>query len=219
MKIILDDHYKRIVNEIFDKLGEGSFIVGGFIRDYLLNKKSDDIDFACPILPNDIHSLFPDSLFYPKFGTASFYIDKIHFTIASFRKESDYKDYRHPQNVTFVKSFKEDYLRRDFTINSLYLNEAGFIFDPSNMGIDDLKNKKIRFISDPNIRIYEDPLRIIRALRFSYKLHLDIEEKSYDAIIKNKDLIKKINRNKIMEELHKIDEVNRKKIIQILDIK
>lgn len=219
MKIIFNSEQKKIIDFVFERLNCEAYIVGGFVRDYLLDRKSDDLDFACPLLPDEIHTLFPDSLFYQRFGTASFNMGNTHITIASFRKESDYKDFRHPQNVVFVKSFYEDFYRRDFTINALYSDKFGNIFDPSKSGLEDLKNKLIRFILTPDIRVKEDPLRMIRAMRFSLDLGFEIEKNTYESIMKNINLLRLLNKNKIMEELHKTDEINRNRIIEILHIK
>ena len=99
----------------------------------------------------------------------------IKFDITTLRKESAYLDYRHPSKITFVKDLKIDYLRRDFTINALYMDETLKIIDYTN-GVNDLKNHLLRMIGDPYLRTKEDPLRILRAVRFAITFDLKIEE-------------------------------------------
>ncbi|MBR4275094.1 MAG: hypothetical protein IKQ34_03705, partial [Bacilli bacterium] len=117
-------------------------------------------------------------------------------------QEGEYNDSRHPSNVIFVKDPKLDYVRRDFTINAMYLDEDYNVIDFST-GQEDLKKKLIRFIGDPYKRIEEDPLRIARAERFAKTLGFEIEEKTQQAIKDKRDLLGKLNPEKLKEEQRK----------------
>ena len=142
---------------------------------------------------------------FEKFGTVRVKVDGVHVDITTLRKEGEYIDYRHPSKVTYVKDIEEDYVRRDFTINAIYMDENFNVIDPSGLGLKDLKDKLIRFIGDPEKRIKEDPLRILRAERFETNLGFKIEDNTYLAIKKNRHLLDKINPDKIKEEYRKMN--------------
>ncbi len=184
-------------------IGEELFLVGGSTRDLLLNREVDDLDFATSADPTFIHALFPDKLYFEKFGTTTFKIEKYHITLASYRRESDYTDFRHPNKVEFLKDYKEDSRRRDFTINALYGSITGEILDPTGNGLKDIAEKRIRIIGDPNVRLKEDPLRILRAFRFSEELSFTLDESLRKAIKEDEELLSMLSPNKIMEEIRK----------------
>ena len=193
--------------EVFKKLAKlfndnnyRLFMIGGTSRDYLLNKEVYDYDFVSDATPDDMKEFLKDANYhFEKYGSVRVKVDNVHVDITTLREEDSYLDSRHPSKIRFVK---EDYVRRDFTINAIYMDENLKVIDPSN-GLVDLKNKTIRFIGDPEIRIKEDPLRILRAERFSKKLNFVIEPKSLEAIQKYRYLLDKINPEKIKEELRK----------------
>ena len=135
------------------------------------------------------------------------YFDEEKFDYTTLRKEKHYKDSRHPSTVEFVKSPKLDYKRRDFTINALYIGEDFSLYDFAK-GQKDLKNKVIRMIGNPLKRIKEDPLRILRAIRFSLMLHFEIDLKLKKAIHKSVNFLEKLNKDKIKQELLKIKNVD-----------
>lgn len=214
MKFNIQEPFLSLFKEIQDELGkENVFLVGGFVRDGLLNKKSSDLDIACSLNPEIIFSHYPDALHFFKYGTFSFKRNNIHTTIASMRKEDDYIDFRHPNKIEFVNSLFIDYERRDFTINALYVNDNRDIIDPSGLGVSDLENYTIRIIGDKKKRLTEDPLRIIRAYRFSYELGFSFEEETKEAINDSLSLLKKLNKNKIREEILKVDRCYRLNIL------
>ena len=157
-------------------------MVGGFVRDTLLQRETHDMDFATDVSLSTLTSLFPHSLVFAKFGTLSFRKDGVDITIAHFRKEGDYQDHRHPLKVEFISSYQEDSIRRDFTINALYVSKDFEIHDPTGYGLADCESRILRFIGEPEKRIQEDPLRIIRALRFQEELSLTMEENTRKAI-------------------------------------
>lgn len=185
--------------ELFKAHGYRLYLIGGSARDYLLKREFIDLDLTTDATPSEMKSFLPKMDYtYAKFGNVH---DK-HLDITTLRVEGDYKDYRHPSVVRFTKKLEEDYLRRDFTINALYIDRDLKVYDFCN-GLEDLKNKIIHFIGDPNKRVEEDPLRILRAERFAKKLGFTIEPNSLKAMNNNKRLLEKLNSNKIKEEIKK----------------
>lgn len=196
--------FNKLAN-LFNENGFSLFMIGGTSRDYLLNLEVLDYDFVSDATPEDMKKFLPEANYhFEKYGSVKVKIDGVHVDITAFRKEEGYLDYRHPSKITYVKSIDEDYVRRDFTINAIYIDKDMKVIDPSG-GLIDLKNKTIRFIGDPETRIKEDPLRILRAERFKEKLNFKIEEKSLLAINKYRYLLDKLNPEKIKEELRKLN--------------
>lgn len=188
---------------LFNSNGFRLYMIGGTTRDYLLGREVFDYDFVSDATPDEMKSFLKDANYqFAKFGSVRIKVDRIHIDITTLRKEGEYLDYRHPSSITYVKSLDEDYVRRDFTVNAIYMDEHFKIIDPSN-GVKDLENKLIRFIGEPEKRIKEDPLRILRAERFAKKLNFEIEENSKAAIEKYRYLLDKINPDKIKEEISK----------------
>ena len=186
--------------DVFSKHGFSLYLVGGSARDYLLHKDFTDFDLATDATPNDMRRFLKDADYtYDRFGNVHYK----HIDITTLRVEDEYFDYRHPSKVKFTKDIKEDYKRRDFTINALYIDKNLKVYDFCN-GSKDLKDKVIRFIGDPNKRVKEDPLRILRAIRFIKTLGFVIEPKSLEAIQQNKNLLCRLNSDKIKQELAKM---------------
>lgn len=197
------DIFKRLA-KLFNENGFSLFMIGGTSRDYLLKLEVFDYDFVSDATPEDMKKFLPDANYsFEKYGSVKIKLDGVHADITTFRKEEEYLDYRHPSKITYVKTILEDYVRRDFTINAIYIDKDMKVIDPSG-GLEDLKNKVIRFIGDPETRIKEDPLRILRAERFKEKLNFRIEEKSLAAINKYRYLLDKLNPDKIKEEQRKL---------------
>ena len=191
---------------IFNNHGYRLYMVGGTTRDYLLDKDVLDYDFVTDATPDEMKTFLPDANYrFANFGTVRLKDEEIKVDIATMRVEGEYKDYRHPSYVKYVKTIKEDYVRRDFTINAIYIDEHFNIIDYVN-GIDDLEHKVIRFIGDPVKRIKEDPLRILRAERFQKKLGFTIEEEAKKAMKKYHYLLDELNPQKVIEELHKLED-------------
>lgn len=191
------------LSKIFNDHNYRLYMIGGTTRDYLLGLDVFDYDFVTDATPNEIKQFLPDSDFtFEKFGAVKIKVDNVKVDVTTLRIEDDYEDYRHPGKIKFTKSIQEDYVRRDFTINAIYIDENFKVIDPSN-GVEDLKNKIIRFIGDPEKRIKEDPLRILRAERFSKKLGFNFEEKTKKSIEKLHYLVEKLNPDKIKQELKK----------------
>ena len=198
---------------VFNKIQEGSSadtvtarFVGGCVRKYLSNDKIDDIDIATTLSAEEIKKKFLNTKFNIvetgiKHGTVTLVTDKFNLEITTLRKDVE-TDGRHAE-VEYIDDWQLDSERRDFTINSIYLDINGKIFDPQ-MGTVDLKNNNVKFIGDPQKRIEEDYLRIIRFLRFKIMYDSKVELSTINAIKQNLDGIKKISKERILIELYKI---------------
>ena len=193
----------KFLDKTFKENGFSIFEVGGSVRDEILGIEVFDFDFATDATPEDMMKFLKDANdTFAKYGCIKYKGEHGRAEITTFRVEEEYDDFRHPTKIKFVKSLKEDYLRRDFTINAIYKDVDGNIYDPAN-GVEDIKNKVIRFIGEPEKRIKEDPLRILRAKRFASKLGFEIEPKTAKAMEKLSYLLEKLNPDKIKEEERK----------------
>ena len=198
---------------VFKKLQQGfpneqktAMFVGGCVRKYLSNEKIDDIDIATSLTTDQIKEKFQDTRFKViesgvKHGTVTLISDKLKLELTTLRKDIK-TDGRHA-TIEYTDDWQEDSERRDFTINAIYLDITGKIFDPQ-LGTVDLKNCNIKFIGDPQKRIQEDYLRIIRFIRFSLEYMSEVELTTIEAIKLNLDGIKKISKERILSELFKI---------------
>ena len=180
--------------------------VGGCVRKYLMGEKIDDIDIATSLTPDQVKEKFKDTKFNVidtgiKHGTVTLILDKLKLELTTLRKDIT-TDGRHAE-VEYTDNWKEDSNRRDFTINAIYLDTYGNIFDPQ-LGKKDLENNIVKFIGDPQKRIEEDYLRIVRFIRFSIDFQNKIEESTIVALKLNLNGIKQISKERIFLELHKI---------------
>lgn len=206
----IPEEIKKVINDL-ERNGFKAHLVGGCVRDFLRGVKPEDWDIATSARPEEIVNIFPKTFLNNKFGTVAVLTDSKEknlkeVEITPYRKEGEYKDKRHPDNVEWVKSIEEDLKRRDFTINAMAikLSNSDFeIIDPFN-GAEDLKNKIIRAAGKPEERINEDALRMMRAVRFSITLGFEIEEETAEAIKKNANLLKDISGERIRDEFVKI---------------
>ena len=206
--------------KIFAKNGFTLYMVGGSARDYILGRDTTDLDLASDALVEQaiefLSSEFQISTPFQRMGNLKMKLDDVRVDITTLRKEGDYSDSRHPRTIEFIKDIEIDSNRRDFTINSLYLDKGlDTIFD-FHGGIDDLVGNRIRMIGDPLIRLAEDPLRILRALRFAVKLNFTIDDTLDNAIRKSVCLLEKLNPSKVEEELRKLFAINEVRAHQIL---
>lgn len=193
------------LNRIFKDNGYSLYLVGGTVRDFLLKLPLTDLDVTTDATPSDIKKFFTGDASYnfEKFGAVTIHFENQRFDLTTLRKEKGYFDSRHPTKITFVKETKKDYKRRDFTINGMYLDERFNLIDYCN-GKNDLDKKIIKTIGNPYKRLKEDPLRIIRAIRFALAFSFAIDEKLKKAIHKRKCLLDKLNKDKIKQDLLKI---------------
>jgi len=198
---------------VFKTLQQGSTsdkvvarFVGGCVRKYLTKDSIDDIDIATTLNTDEIKERFKDSNFKVvdtgvKHGTVTLVSDEFKLELTTLRKDVE-TDGRHA-HVEYINDWQLDSERRDFTINAIYLDINGKIFDPQN-GLIDLKNKNVKFIGDPQKRIEEDYLRIIRFIRFKIMYDSKVEPSTSQAIKLNLNGIKKISKERILVELFKI---------------
>ena len=203
MIISMPKQVKNILNTFYNNNYE-AFIVGGCVRDAILNKEPKDFDITTSSTPDITQKLFnktiPTGL---QHGTVTVIIDGESYEVTTYRTEGNYLDNRHPEKVEFVTNIKDDLSRRDFTINALAYNDKKGLIDYFN-GLEDLNNKVIRAVGNPDKRFQEDALRMLRAIRFSCQLDFKIEEITYLAIKNNYLLIKNISNERIRDELCKI---------------
>ena len=204
MRFDLDKDVKFILKQL-NKNGTG-FLVGGAVRDKILNKDPGDYDFATDIEYSELKRIFAD--YNPKemgahFGILMIKVNGKSYEIAKFRKETGVYNSRYPKEIKFVKTIEEDLSRRDFTINSLAYNEETGIIDLYG-GRQDIKRKVISFVGKPKLRIEEDALRILRAFRFISKLGFNLDRKTAEAIYKKRKFLTKISKERIFDELSKI---------------
>jgi poly(A) polymerase len=188
--------------------GKELYLVGGYVRDSILGIESDDLDFATNLLPDEIiQVLESNNLKYwivgKAFGTISTQVDGLKIELTTYRVNEKYtKDNRHPR-VEFGKHLKDDLARRDFTINALALDNRGNIVDPFN-GLRDLKEHLLRTPLEPNKTFSDDPLRMIRAIRFISKFGFKIEQATLDGIISNAHKILGLSVERIKTEMDKL---------------
>lgn len=208
--------FKELAN-IFDNHHFKLFLVGGTVRDYLLNIPLTDMDMVTDATPEEMMNIIPDADFtFSKFGSIKYKYKGYKFDITTLRKEEAYIDSRHPNKITFVKDLNIDVLRRDLTINGLYLSKAEEVIDLVN-GVSDLNNKIIKMIGKAENRIKEDPLRILRIIRFALDLDLQIEEELKNTMLDNIHLLSLLNKDKINQEIKKIKSENNDKKIKIFE--
>ena len=191
-----------IIKTLYNNGFEG-FLVGGCVRDSIINRIPNDYDVTTNALPEDIIRIFEKTI--PtgiKHGTVTVLLNKEPFEVTTYRIDGEYLNNRSPEEVTFVTNIKEDLARRDFTINAMAYNDEKGLVDFFN-GRDDLKNKIIRCVGDADKRFNEDALRMLRAIRFCTQLDFEIEEKTLAAITNNSHLIKNISVERVADELNK----------------
>lgn len=193
-----------------DKLGLKVYVIGGYVRDYLLRRQCKDLDFVTVGSGTELaqavaYELGTDKVTtYENFGTALVVHEDYQLEFVGARKESYRRDSRKP--IVENGSLQDDQLRRDFTINALSLSlndDWGLLHDPFN-GREDLEQGLLRTPRDPDITFSDDPLRMMRAIRFSAQLNFYIEPNTYQAISRNQERIEIISKERIAEELNKI---------------
>lgn len=204
--------------KIFNENNYSAYIVGGYVRDKLIGKKSTDIDICTSATPKEIKELF-DTSSQEQYGSIPVIYKNNLFDITTYRKEIKYEKNRKPVKIKYIKKIKKDLLRRDFTINTLCMNELGEIEDILNIK-EDLDNKIIKTVGNPRYKIKEDSLRILRAIRFSTILNFEIEKKTKYYLSKYGYLLKKLSYQRKKEELNKIfsnpnKEIGRKLLLEL----
>lgn len=191
---------------LLQSAGFEAYAVGGCVRDSLLGKTPNDWDITTSAKPEDMKSVFADFHCIDtgiKHGTVTVVIDGEPLEITTFRLDGEYEDNRHPKSVTFTSNLGADLGRRDFTVNAMAYSKMTGTVDLFG-GQNDLKNKIIRCVGDPDRRFNEDALRILRALRFASTLDFEIEEKTAQSLLKNRALLGNISEERISKELLKL---------------
>ncbi|SHN19313.1 CCA tRNA nucleotidyltransferase [Gracilibacillus kekensis] len=198
--------YFRLAQQVLlqlEKKGFQAYIVGGAVRDSILNRKVVDIDIATSALPEEVQSIFskviPTGI---QHGTVLVRYQNESFEVTTFRTESTYSDSRHPDNVSFVSNLKEDLARRDFTMNAIAMNRSFDLIDPFQ-GQHDIEYKLIRTVGQAKERFLEDALRMMRAIRFQSQLGFKIEKSAFMAIEQNRQGLSKIAVERIAAEWEK----------------
>lgn len=191
---------------LLQSAGFEAYAVGGCVRDSLLGKIPNDWDITTSAKPEDMKSVFINFHCIDtgiKHGTVTVVIDGEPLEITTFRLDGEYEDNRHPKSVTFTSDLGADLGRRDFTVNAMAYSKMTGTVDLFG-GQNDLKNKIIRCVGDPDRRFNEDALRILRALRFASALDFEIEEKTAQSLLKNCALLGNISEERIAKELLKL---------------
>lgn len=201
MMMYLPDYVRNVMSKL-NEHGYECYVVGGAVRSSLLDLPVHDYDLTTNALPEQTKEVFKDYRLIEtgiKHGTVTVISDHIPLEITTYRKESEYKDHRHPDAVEFTSALQEDCARRDFTVNALCYHPNSGIQDFYN-GQQDLQDRLIRCIRDPHKRFEEDALRILRAIRFAARLNFAIEDRTAEALHECRDLLKYISIERIHEE-------------------
>jgi poly(A) polymerase len=202
----------KTVGAVADRLNVETYVVGGFVRDVILKRPSKDIDFVCVGSGIALAEAVAEALgpkihvsVFKNFGTAQIKLDDLEVEFVGARKESYRSESRKP--VVEDGSLEDDQKRRDFTINALAISvnkkTFGELIDPFD-GVGDMKRKIIRTPLEPDITFSDDPLRMMRAIRFASQLNFDIEADTFSSLMKQKERIKIVSQERIIEELNKI---------------
>ncbi len=203
MELNISDGAVRVLARL-KNAGYDAYVAGGAVRDLIMGKTPHDYDIATDAKPDDIKKLFPKTIDTGiKHGTITVIENKTGYEITTFRRDGSYNDGRHPSEVEYVKDKRTDCLRRDFTINAMMYNPESGLTD-FFCGRRDIRQGIIRCVGTPEVRFKEDALRMLRAVRFKAQLGFVIEDKTAQAIKKCAVLIKKVSRERVLEELNKI---------------
>ena len=194
----MNSEIKKVLNKI-EKNGFEAYVVGGFVRDYLLCRKSNDVDICSNALPKEIQNIFGSATTIGPYGSFNLKTNHFNYDITTYRKEKKFIK-RNPTIIEYTNNLLEDLQRRDFTMNAICMNQKGHIINLMS-GVEDLECKEIKMIGNPNSRIKDDPLRILRAIRFSTTLDLRISTSLWNAMEENKQQIMELSKERIKQEL------------------
>lgn len=194
------------VLEKLEKAGFEAYIVGGCVRDGIMGKTAHDYDITTSAEPWETERVFADCRVVEtgiKHGTVTVLYKGMSVEITTFRVDGDYPDGRHPEKVAFSRNLKDDLARRDFTMNAIAYSPRRGIIDIFG-GESDIKGRIIRCVGDPEKRFSEDALRVLRALRFSAVLGFDIEENTKKSLLKKKETLAKVSKERTFSELKRL---------------
>lgn len=202
VNIDIPQDVKFIINILINN-GYEAYVVGGCVRDSVLRKNPKDWDITTKAKPEEVIKLFDKVVLTGfKHGTITVMVNNEGYEVTTYRTDGEYEDNRHPKEVKFVSSLKEDLARRDFTINAIAYNEKDGLVDYFG-GMQDLNNKIIKTVGDSKKRFNEDALRMLRAIRFSAQLDFKIDKNVLFTIKELRDNIKNISKERIREEFNK----------------
>jgi putative nucleotidyltransferase with HDIG domain len=191
--------------ETLRRKGYEAFVAGGAVRDLLLKRPIREIDIATSAKPQDVEKIFPKTIpTGKKHGTVTVRQKGFNFEVTTFRVEGPYEKARRPTKVKFIRSAEEDAKRRDFTINAMFYDADKKLVLDYVRGIADLAHRRINLVGDPEKRIKEDALRMLRAVRFAATLRFDLSRETRRAIQVNAKLITKISGERVKQELDRI---------------
>ena len=203
MVINVNDTARLILNKI-NQSGFQAYLVGGYPRDLYLGRVSTDFDICTNATPKDLVEIFGDiKQHMEQYGSVTVYLNNLRFEITTFRKDIKYINNRKPIEIEYIDNLEDDLKRRDFTMNTMCLDENGNLIDMLN-GKEDIDNKLIRTVGDADKKISEDSLRILRAIRFATILDFKLDNALKVAIVNNKDLLRSLSYFRKKEELDKI---------------
>lgn len=203
--------------KILESNGYEAYLVGGFVRDYLINRKSNDVDICTNATPMDIKEIFKDvKLPFEGYGSVHLTYKKINFEITTYRMDLEYNNGRSPSKIIYTNSLLIDLKRRDFTINTLCMNSKGEIIDLIGAK-QDIEKRIVKSVGNADRKLKEDSLRILRAIRFATELNFAIDNDLRLAIINNAPMLEKLSYYRKKQELNKIfSSTNKMRGIDIL---
>lgn len=187
-----------------NSFGYISYLVGGYPRDFYIHKESLDYDICTNATPKELKNIFGDSILpAEQYGSVTLMSQGMRFEITTFRRDIKYLNNRKPIEIEYIDNLLDDLKRRDFTMNTMCIDSEGIIIDLLN-GKDDIDNKIIRTVGDADLKIYEDSLRILRAIRFATVLDFNLDDSLKRAIKKYGYLLKNLSYYRKKDELDKI---------------
>jgi len=208
------------VTEVLERAGFEAYLVGGCVRDLVLDRKPKDWDITTNAKPEEIINLFEKTVYENNFGTVGVCVPRETengsvsqetpeyevVEVTPYRIEAKYSDFRHPDEVKFSDNLEDDLKRRDFTINAMAFGNVKDKISLTDMfgGLKDIKDKMIKAVGNPDDRFQEDALRMLRAIRFACQLDFSMSYETTESILKNSELIKKISAERIRDEFEKI---------------
>lgn len=203
MVLTISDGAKSVIERL-QQAGYEAYVVGGAVRDLVMEKTPHDYDITTSAKPAEIKSVFNRTIDTGiAHGTVTVVENGVGYEVTTYRLDSGYADSRHPDSVTFVSGLKDDLTRRDFTINAMCYNDQEGLIDMHG-GREDIKARLVRTVGVPEVRFTEDALRMLRAIRFAAVLGFEIETETAAAIKKCAALIRKVSSERILGELNKI---------------
>ena len=199
----------ELIKKIKD-YGFDAYIVGGYVRDYIMGRESTDVDICTNAKPKDLIKIFNNAILpKEKYGAVTIMHKNVRYEITTYRRELKYEN-RRPVEIEYTGELLEDINRRDFTINSLCMDYNGNIIDLFD-GKKDINKKIIKSLGDASLKFHEDPLRILRAIRFATVLNFNLDKEVINAIKINACYLKEISYDRKKMELNKIFSCKNKK--------